>query len=399
MKKEALKSNNSQVFFSESDVNYDDLKKICAQKTLKVDYPLSESVINNVVVYDAKNFTSFIGNKEKEKELKTEFFHSLESGPGVFIIRNLYEDSVIDQSNNIFEKIIEKEVNTSNDHFASPATAVDGPNTKIWNTLQKVALEDPEAFISYYSNNILKLVAESWCGPNSQMTAQVNIVRPGREMQKPHRDYHLGFQENKVVELFPISAHRLSRYLTLQGGVAHTNMPLESGPTIVLPYSQQYDLGYLAWRDNACAEFFNTNAVQNQMNKGDGIFFNPALLHGAGSNTTNDFHRIGNLLQISSLFGKTMESIDYNKIIRRIYPFLLEHSNKKTLSEKLIENVLICATDGYAFPTNLDHDQNSNSKLQGISMFELTKQSLLDLVSLEDFSLKLLELQQVRLAD
>jgi hypothetical protein len=94
-----------------------------------------------------------------------------------------------------------------------------------------------------------------------------------------------------------------------------------------------------------------------------------------------------------------MESIDYNKIIRRIYPFLLEHSNKKTLSEKLIENVLICATDGYAFPTNLDHDQNSNSKLQGISMFELTKQSLLDLVSLEDFSLKLLELQQVRLAD
>ena len=54
MKKEALKSNNSQVFFSESDVNYDDLKKICAQKTLKVDYPLSESVINNVVVYDAK---------------------------------------------------------------------------------------------------------------------------------------------------------------------------------------------------------------------------------------------------------------------------------------------------------------------------------------------------------
>ena len=94
-----------------------------------------------------------------------------------------------------------------------------------------------------------------------------------------------------------------------------------------------------------------------------------------------------------------MESINYIKILKRIYPFLLEHSIKKTLSEKLIENVLVCATDGYAFPTNLDNDKNSNSKLQGMTMFELTKQSLLDLVSLEEFSLKLLELQQFRLAD
>jgi ectoine hydroxylase-related dioxygenase (phytanoyl-CoA dioxygenase family) len=260
-------------------------------------------------------------------------------------------------------------------------------------------MESADAFIKYYSNDILKLVAESWGGPNSQMTAQVNIVRPGGEMQKPHRDYHLGFKENKVIEQFPISVHRLSNYLTLQGGIAHTDMPIESGPTIVMPYSQQYGLGYLAWRDNEFMNFFNKNAVQNQMNKGDGIFFNPALFHAAGSNTTNDFHRIGNLLQISSAFGKTMERIDYIKIINHIYPFLLEHLDKKTLSEKLVENVLICATDGYAFPTNLDYDTSSNSKLQGMSMFELTKQSLLDSLSLEEFSLKLSELQHIRFSD
>jgi len=259
-------------------------------------------------------------------------------------------------------------------------------------------LESADAFINYYSNDILKLVAESWCGPNSQMTAQVNIVRPGGEMQKPHRDYHLGFQENEVIEKFPISSHRLSNYLTLQGGVAHTDMPLESGPTAVLPYSQQYDLGYLIWRDEAFGDFFNKNAVQNQMNKGDGIFFNPALFHAAGSNTTKDFQRIGNLLQISSAFGKAMEHIDYIKIITHIYPSLLRHLNKKTLSEKLIDNVLICATDGYAFPTNLDYDNNYDSKLQGMSMYELTKQSLLDSLSLEKFSLKLSELQHMRLA-
>jgi len=389
MKEEVVKI-NQQVYFSQSDIDYDDLAKICSQKTLQEDYPFADSVSNNVVIYDANYLESFIGDSENELRLKTELHQVLEGGPGVFVIRNLYRHDAIDQSNNIFEKIVESEGNTSNDHFAS------GTNTRIWNAFQKVALEDPNAFISYYSNNLLKLVAESWCGPNSQMTAQVNIVRPGGEMQKPHRDYHLGFQENQVVELFPISAHRLSNYLTLQGGVAHTDMPLASGPTMVLPYSQQYELGYLAWRDNACTDFFNDNAVQNQMNKGDGIFFNPALLHGAGSNTTKDFHRIGNLLQISSPFGKTMERIDYLKIINRIYPLLLEHSINKTLSEKLIENVLVCATDGYAFPTNLDNDKNSNSKLQGMTMFELTKQSLLDLVNLENFSLKLLEHQKIR---
>ena len=389
MKEEAVKT-NQQVYFSQSDIDYDDLAKICSQKTLQEDYPFADSVSNNVVIYDANYLESFIGDSENELRLKTELHQVLEGGPGVFVIRNLYRHDAIDQSNNIFEKIVESEGNTGNDHFAS------GTNTRIWNAFQKVALEDPNAFISYYSNNLLKLVAESWCGPNSQMTAQVNIVRPGGEMQKPHRDYHLGFQENQVVELFPISAHRLSNYLTLQGGVAHTDMPLASGPTMVLPYSQQYELGYLAWRDNACTDFFNDNAVQNQMNKGDGIFFNPALLHGAGSNTTKDFHRIGNLLQISSPFGKTMERIDYLKIINRIYPLLLEHSINKTLSEKLIENVLVCATDGYAFPTNLDNDKNSNSKLQGMTMFELTKQSLLDLVNLENFSLKLLEHQKIR---
>ena len=390
--KEKSSSLNHQVYFSDSDIDYDELISICSQETIEANYPLSDSISNNVVIYDAKDFRSFVGNIEEEIKLKTEMHHVLESGPGVFVVRNLYNEDVIDESNAIFEKIVKNESNSSNDHFAA------GTNTRIWNSFQKVAMENQEAFINYYSNDLVKIIAESWCGPNSQMTAQVNIVRPGGEMQKPHRDYHLGFQENEVVEKFPISIHRLSNYLTLQGGVAHTDMPLETGPTVVLPYSQQYDLGYLTWRDTKFADFFNKYSVQNSMSKGDGIFFNPAIFHAAGANTTNNFHRIGNLLQISSAFGKTMEHIDYIKIITHIYPSLLDHIKNKTLSERLIENVLICATDGYAFPTNLDSDKNSDSKLQGMSMFDLTKQSLLDSLSPEKFKLKLLEQQQVRLA-
>ena len=38
--------------------------------------------------------------------------------------------------------------------------------------------------------------------------------------------------------------------LTLQGAVAHCDMPVETGPTLYLPHSQKYAHGYLAyWLD------------------------------------------------------------------------------------------------------------------------------------------------------
>ena len=85
-------------------------------------------------------------------------------------------------------------------------------------------------------------------GPAYQVTSQVNVVRPGGQAQEPHRDYHLGFITDEVIARYPTHAHALSPVLTLQGAVAHSDMPLESGPTIYLPYSHQYLPGYLAWR-------------------------------------------------------------------------------------------------------------------------------------------------------
>jgi len=393
MKEDPLITNNNQVYFSECDIDYGDLRQICSQQTLEDYYPLSDSVANNVLIYDAINLTSFIDNSKEEKRLKTELNHVLEKGPGVFVIRNLFVDcEVIDQSNDIFEKIIKKEDNSKNDHFAS------GSNKRIWNSLQKLALENPEVFINYYANNILRVVAESWCGPNFQMTAQVNIVKPGGEMQKPHRDYHLGFQENKEIQEYPISVQRMSQYLTLQGAVAHSEMPPESGPTMLLPNSHKYELGYLAWRNNEFQSFFCENAVQLPLKKGDGVFFNPALFHAAGANSTNNIDRIANLLQISSVFGKTMERIDYSKIIKNIYPLLLDHQKNKTLSEESLKNVCMCATDGYAFPTNLDFDANTYSGMKGFSMFEITLQALEQSLDLDNFTTKLYEHQKIKFA-
>ncbi len=40
---------------------------------------------------------------------------------------------------------------------------------------------------------------------------------------------------------------RVLSVLTLQGAVAHVDMPVESGPTLYLPHSQKSTHGYLAY--------------------------------------------------------------------------------------------------------------------------------------------------------
>jgi ectoine hydroxylase-related dioxygenase (phytanoyl-CoA dioxygenase family) len=69
------------------------------------------------------------------------------------------------------------------------------------------------------------------------MTAQINLVHPGGAAQQAHWDYHLGFQTAEVSVEYPVHVHDLSPTLTLQGALAHCDMPIESCPTKLLPFS------------------------------------------------------------------------------------------------------------------------------------------------------------------
>ncbi len=199
---------------------------------------------------------------------------------------------------------------------------------------------------------MLGLICQAWLGPAWRMTAQVNQVRPGGEAQQPHRDYHLGFQQGEFVAEFPIPAQILSQYLTLQGAVAHSDMPLASGPTRLLPFSHQYELGYMAYRQPEFVDYFNQHYVQLPLQKGDGLFFNPALFHAAGNNTTTDHVRTANLLQISSAFGVPMEDVNHELVLKKIYPQLQDGQYRAGDFQALIA----VAARGYSFPTNLDTD-------------------------------------------
>lgn len=336
------------IYINDSHISLDDFATICAQTLRKDDFPLARSADKNVLIYHRDDLLA--AATADRQTMLAELHRALSSGPGVLVVQGLYGDvSAVDRSSKVFEDILASEAANGGggDHFAKA-----GSNGRIWNALQKVAERDADAFIDYYSNPLLALICEAWVGPGYEITAQVNQVRPGGKAQQPHRDYHLGFQVNDVVARFPLPLQILSQYLTLQGAVAHSDMPIESGPTQLLPWSQQYAEGYLAWRDPRFIEFFHQHAIQLPLKKGDGLFFNPALFHAAGNNVTQDHVRTANLLQVSSAFGKTMEKVNHVNVMEAIYPTLLS----KDLSDEQLQAIVAASGEGYSFPTNLDTD-------------------------------------------
>lgn len=354
-------------FVSLADLSLPAFAALCEQHTCAADFPHCSEVSKNVLIYQASTLLDAL--EDDPRPLLSELHRAFRHGPGVVVVKQAFTDAaLIDRHSAVFDRILadEAQAGSGGDHFAKA-----GANGRIWNVLQKAAIQAPESFIEYYSNPLLGMLAQAWLGPHYQVTAQVNVVRPGGKAQQPHRDYHLGFQTAEVLEQYPLDVQVMSQYLTLQGAVAHTDMPLDTGPTQLLPYSQQYDLGFMAWRDPAFIEYFQAHAVQLPLHKGDLLFFNPALFHAAGTNRTPDQHRMANLLQISSAFGKTMEALDHDRMMLALYPVLLHRVEHQELDSRSLQAVIGTAAQGYSFPTNLDNDP----PLKGLA--PLTGQQLL----------------------
>ena len=275
----------------------------------------------------ARRSATVVSDPDQRKALLAEWVEAMTDGPGVIALRGAFDDTApVDAVTVAFNAMIAEERAGGvggGDHFAKP-----GANDRVWNALEKLCLRDPEAFAAYYGNDIIALVSEAWLGPCYQVTSQLNSVNPGGAAQSAHRDYHLGFQTPAVIERYPVHVHRISPVLTLQGAVAHCDMPLESGPTLYLPYSQTYLPGYLAMGRPEFQAYFTEHHVQLALKKGDAAFFNPALFHAAGNNRSADIRRMANLLQVSSAYGRAMESVDRTRMSAVLYPALQAHAGR-----------------------------------------------------------------------
>lgn len=341
-------------FYRQSACDLNEFKALVEQELSAETVPNATHVQSNIPIYSAASLRNMLEDTSKRRSLLSEWASVLQNTAGVLVIKGAAENiAAIDEATQIFESIISAERSSGNggDHFAAA-----GANDRIWNSLQKLCLADPSVFARYFANPLIDAVCESWLGPNYQMTTQVNLVHPGGAAQQAHRDYHLGFQTAEVCEDYPAHVHHLSPYMTLQGAIAHCDMSLESGPTKLLPFSQKYLPGYVAWRRDDFREYFEANYVQLPLEKGDAVFFNPALFHAAGANTTTDIHRMVNLLQVSSAFGRAMESVDRSAMCSKVFPALKHLTEQGVLSGKHLDAAIASCGEGYSFPTNLDLD-------------------------------------------
>lgn len=346
---------SNRVWLNAQSCNLADFETQLNRTTNPSDYPYAESIVKNVPLYDASHIRQITADETERKAVMAEWVEVLLSGPGIVVFKNATTDmAALDMMSEHFSAMIaEQHANNSSagDHFAKA-----GANDRVWNVLEKIALRDPSCFARYYANDMIAMISRSWLGTGYQITAQVNVVNPGGEAQSAHRDYHMGFQTETQLEEFPAHAHGVSPLLTLQGAVAHVDMPLETGPTVYLPFSQTFAPGYFAWRKPEFQEYFNKNCVQLPLSKGDMAFFNPALFHAAGHNKTTDRKRVANLLQVSSAYGRAMESVYRARMCEALYPVLAKMSRSGALDERGIHNAIAACAEGYSFPTNLDRD-------------------------------------------
>src|SRR5215213_2789441 len=331
-------------WFSADDCRLEDFRALVEQKTDRSEYPHAVDVVQNVLIYP--------GDLADTPAIRSELARALMDGPGIVVFRQAFSHDVVDRATDVFAAMIADQKAAGvvgGDHFAKP-----GANDRVWGALDKFAIRDPNAFAAYYDNDVIALVSEAWLGRGYQVTSQVNVVNPGGTAQVAHRDYHLGFMSEEQALAYPAHVHRLSPVMTLQGAVAHCDMPVVTGPTMYLPHSQKYAPGYVAFHQPEFTAYFDEHFVQLPLTKGDAAFFNPALFHAAGHNRSADVRRMANLLQVSSAYGRAMESVDRTRTSATLYPVLRVMLAAGRIGPAEADNAVAACAEGYSFPTNLD---------------------------------------------
>lgn len=353
-------------------------------ETKATDWPLASDIKKRIPIYDGAFVRTSAADALARLDLLSEWNAVFEDGPGIVVIKAGMENlSIVDEATALFETIIDREKaegSSAGDHFAKP-----GANDRIWNAAEKHCLADPANFAAYYATDAVAMASAAWLGRGYQLTAQVNRVNPGGARQTAHRDYHLGFMNAHQLATYPVQAHRFSPALTLQGAIAHCDMPLESGPTMLLPYSQRFLEGYVAYNRPEYQTYFAEHHVQLPLEKGDLLFFNPAVMHGAGDNVSSNIYRMANLLQIGSAFGRSIETVNRSAMAIAAYPALMA-AKSAGMSAQACANVIAATAEGYAFPTNLDLDTPSPGSMVPLSPAELMQQALDAGKSAEDWT-------------
>ncbi len=271
-------------------------------ETTSIDeYPWATQLVDEVLFYSAAALAPTMADAAGRRVLEEEIARALSIGPGVVVFTDSFDDvDLIDVVSAEFDDLIEES--------RSLVNSTERPHSdRVPHALDRLVERNPTASAQYYANDVVALAAHAWLGPGYQMSSLVNVVNPGAPASQLHPSDELALLPAEVAETFPVHSRRLSSELSLRGVVAHTDMPVESGPPTVLPHSHKVPDGHVVWRQPDFEAFASSRAAQIALFKGDIMFVNPAVLHGAGANTTRTVRRMANVLTITSALGRPID--------------------------------------------------------------------------------------------
>ena len=354
-----------------ADVRLEDFAAVLEQTTDLAAYPHAERVEQNVLVYDSDRLRAATTTESGRDDVSAELVRALTDGPGVVVFEAAFPDhAVVDRVTAAFDEIIAEEDaagGAHGDHFAAP-----GANSRVWNALEKLAVQAPEAFVDYYANDIIALASTSWLGPAYQVTSQVNVVRPGGEGAGAAPRLPPRLPDRRRRRALPDPRARVVAGADAAGRRgAQRHAARERADPLPAATRSSTCPATSAWRRDDFKAHFAEHHVQLPLRKGDAGFFNPALFHGAGTNVSADIQRMANLLQVSSAFGRAMEKVDRARVVNAVYPAL----RASGLGADALANAVAASAEGYPFPTNLDLDQPVDG-LTPVTQAELVHRAL-----------------------
>lgn len=131
------------IWLNASSGDFEVFRSIVGQTTRQTDVPFATEVIRNIPIYDGANVDAAALRTDDRQSLMEEWANVFAQGAGIVVIRQAMTDpSVIDRASDVFDQIILEEKAAAiggGDHFAKP-----GANDRIWNSLEKHCLADPQ---------------------------------------------------------------------------------------------------------------------------------------------------------------------------------------------------------------------------------------------------------------
>ena len=305
------------------DCSVDDFRAIVEVTTDGRDYPHAADVVDNVLVYDCDRLRAEITTPAGRRSVQAELVVAMADGPGLVVFAGAFPDtSIVDRVTDVFVAIIADQHaagQAAGDHYAKP-----GANDRIWNALEKLALRDPDAFVDYYGNEIIELVSSAWLGPElpdhvAGQRRQPGRRRPGSPPRLPPRVPVRRGRRAVPGPRPPVvgRAHAAGR------GRPHRHAGRERSDDVPAALAEvRARLPRLA--SSRLRRVLRRTPRPAPARQGRrGVLQPGAVPRRRSQPVTSDIKRMANLLQVSSAFGRAMETVDREAMSNALFPALV----------------------------------------------------------------------------